>query len=336
MENSFETKTGIKTLLMASQPTLLQAVETFLQVGLAGRSPRTVEWYRKHLVPLAHDLGEEMTVGMVMEADLLDWYARLERRQVRWEGSSRPTAKGRLAPDTLHGYVRAVRLLFKRLMQWGVILENPAAHLELPKLPRSGRPGISDSNVQAILHAAKDDIRDYALLRFLEASGCRRGGIANLQLGDLNLDNDNERLRRRATVHEKGAKERSVVLTPGALQALEAWLELRSKLEIDSPDDDHVFLGREHQGMPWRPMREDGISGVLRRYKERLDLRGSCSPHQWRHRWARKRLQEGMGLSQVSQLMGHEDVSITVRYYGQFTIDQLQDAYDRFVSDPKE
>lgn len=327
---------GVRTLLTAIQPTMRQAVETFLQAGLTGRSLKTVEWYRKRLVPLAQELGEEITVGTVMEADLLDWYARLEHRQVRWVGSSRPSAKGGLSPDTLHGYVRAAKVLFKRLMQWGVILENPAVNLELPRLPKQGRPGISDSNVQAILRAAKDDSRDYAVLRFLEASGCRRGGLANLRLGDLNLDADNERLRRRATVYEKGAKGRSIVLTPGALEALHAWLKVRSQLDIDPADDDHVFLGREHQGELWRAMQVEAISGILRRYKERLSLRGPCSPHQWRHRWARKRLQEGMGLSQVSQLMGHEDVAITVRYYGQFTIDQLQDDYDRFVSDPKE
>lgn len=330
-----EVRTDIRSLLTETQPTLLQAVETFLQVGLAGRSQRTVEWYRKRLRPLAQELGNEMVVGAVMEADLLDWYSRLERRQVRWEGSSRPAAKGGLAPDTLHGYVRAAKMLFKRMAQWGVILDNPAVRLELPRLPRAGKAGISDGNVQAILRAAKDDARDYALLRFLEASGCRRGGIANLRTGDLNLDCDDDRLRRRVAVHEKGAKERSVVITPGALQALEAWLELRSTVEVEPEDDDHVFLGREHQGMTWRPMQEDGISGILRRYKTRLGLKGRCSPHQWRHRWARKRLQEGMPLSLVSQLMGHEDVSITVRYYGQFTIDQLQEAYDRYTSDPK-
>ena len=202
-----------------------------------------------------------------------------------------------------------------------------SADLTMPKLPRQGRKGISEANLTAILEAAKGSLRDYALLRFLESTGVRRGGIEDLRLSDLDLDNPDERLRRRATVREKGEKERTVIMSREALRALLVWLEARPDVPYD-----HVFLGHS-PGQPWHDLSVEGISGILSRYPRRLGIVGACSPHQWRHRWAHHRLHKGMELSQVSQLLGHEDVAITVRFYGQFTVDQLQEAYDRYSDD---
>lgn len=321
---------GLSTLLKISQPTLDQALQTFLFVGVGGKSDETAGWYRKKLTALVGALGPEIPIVSVMEADLLDWYAGLERRTSKWgSGSSHPPIEGKLSAETLHGYVRACRFFFKWLFERKVISENPAEHLPLPKVPRRGKSGISEANLLAILEAARSNVRDFAVLRFLEATGCRRGGVASLLLSDLNLDAADKRIRRRATVREKGDKERTVVMTEAALKAIQAWLEIRVCIA-----DDHVFLGQVNGG-DWKPLQEAGISEMVDRYKLRLGLKGKCSPHEWRHRWARKMLLDGMELSQVSQLLGHEDVSVTVRFYGQFTLDQLQAAYDRFTNTPE-
>ena len=319
---------GLSMLLKISQPTLDQALQTFLYVGVGGKSSETARWYRTKLSDLVNALGSETPIISVMEADLLDWFTSLELRSSRWgNNSSHPRVEGKLSSETLHGSVRACKFFFKWLFEHKVITENPAEHLSLPKIPRRGKSGISEANLKAILEAAQSNIRDYAVLRFLESTGCRRGGVANLLLEDLNLDAADQRIRRRATVREKGDKERTVVMTSTALTALIAWLEIRPAIS-----DEHVFLGQSNGG-EWKPFQEVGISEMVERYKLRLGLKGKCSPHEWRHRWARKRLLDGMELSQVSQLLGHEDVSVTVRFYGQFTLDQLQAAYDKFAGD---
>ena len=35
----------------------------------------------------------------------------------------------------------------------------------------------------------------------------------------------------------------------------------------------------------------------------------------------------------MSQLAGHEDTQVTIRFYGGFAIDDLQDSYDSVVED---
>ena len=315
----------------AAQVTLSQSIATFLKTDMAGKSQNTVSWYRRKLEALSEYLGENRLLLDIMDYDLLDWYAYLDHRQQLYgfeKDSTHPVVEAGLSTYTKHGHVRAVKRFFRWLYQRKVLQADLGEVLKLPKLPKNGRKGISEVNLKAILHSAQGNVRDTALLRFIESTGVRRGGTANLVFTDLDLGNHDPRLRRRATVREKGEKERIVCMSSGALEALEAWLEERPDIH-----DDHVFLGHS-PGQPWHALSDGGISAVVARYKDRLGLKGDCSPHEWRHRWARYHLQHGMELSQVSQLLGHEDVSITVRFYGQFTIDQLQDAFDKHSSEP--
>src|SRR3972149_2398426 len=161
---------GLSTLLKISQPTLYQALQTFLYVGVGGKSSTTARWYRTKLMDLVNTLGSETPIISVMEADLLDWFAGLEIRSSRWGNhSSHPLAEGKLSTETLHGSVRACKFFFKWLFERKVITENPAEHLSLPKIPRRGKTGISEANLKAILEAAQSNVRDYAVLRFLES-----------------------------------------------------------------------------------------------------------------------------------------------------------------------
>lgn len=311
----------------AAQATLRQAVEGFLQVEMLNRSPQTEKWYRHRLEGMIEAIGGDRPLGDIQEVDLVAYQVELSRRnQLYGEKSSRKKVDKTLSKFSLHGHVRAMRRLFKWLNVRGVLAVDLAANLELPQLPKQGKKGISEANLRAIKEAAQGNVRDYAIICFLESTAARRGGVADLRLSDLSLDETDERLRRRVSVREKGEKERTVILSPAALQALEAWLAERP----DTPFD-HVFLGSV--GKFWHPLTPAGITEIIRRYKKRLGLVGPCSPHQFRHRWARHRLQKGMELGQVSQLLGHQDVKVTIDFYGQFGTDQLQDAYDKFLDE---
>ena len=131
----------------------------------------------------------------------------------------------------------------------------------------------------------------------------------------------------RVTVREKGEKERTVFLTKAALAALEEWMFNRPEC-----DAENVFIGTS-PGQPWHALKDASIYGVMRKYAKKAKVKGPWSPHQWRHRFARKLLQEGLDLARLSQIMGHSNSQITVEYYGQFVVDQLQQGYDQFMPD---
>lgn len=330
---------------MTKKPITLQdGFEAFMTVGVLGLSQTTVKWYERRLNKFMEFIDPERELQSIGLNDLLSYQASLERQDSLYAGpdSIRPEIEGSYSPEYLQGLIRAVKTFFKRLAEIGLIDSSPASGWKIPKRPKRTRKGITETNVRRILREAKRRAeeeapfywRDFALFYFLEATGCRREGLCRLTLSDLNLDHQDPRIRRRVIVREKGNKERTVFLHTGALEALNKWLEVRPKVP-----DDHVFIARKTGRAfykilnpswgEWGGLSPDGVTSLLRRYKEALKLSGSCSPHQWRHRWAKVRIQAGMDLSLVAQCMGHESVQVTEAYYAQFSVDELQAAFDR-------
>lgn len=303
MPTSMNTKVGLKV----NQVTILVAAAEFQRVALQGLSPQTKRWYRSRLSLIAAALGETRPLSDVIEQDLI-------QLREKWENRN-------LSPDTLHGYIRALRRFFRWLYARDLLGLDLTRNIPLPKLPKRGRRGISDKHAWMILEAAKEhSVRDYAMLMFFDCTSARRGGVANLKLSDLQLD-EPEPFCRQVRVTEKGMKERIVIMDKETGSALRAWLEVRPS------GSDSVFVTQKG-----KPLTVDSVSEVIDRYKSRLGIKGPCSPHQWRHRWFRRMLQNRMPLALVAQLGGHESTTITYQFYGQFAVEELQEAYDRYHS----
>lgn len=287
---------------------LTDAIETFVSIDMQARAPETCKWYRRKLKALDDALGNRL-LDELLETDLVTWYGLL---------AARP-----LSIYTLHGYVRAARRLFRWLHVRHYVAINLAENLRLPKLPRRGRAGIADQNVVSILEAAFDHPRDYAILTFIESTGCRRAGVAGLRLSDLDLDAP-EPVCRRARVIEKGDKERTVRMSPEALAAMRRWMADRKS------GTDFVFVDeRPHRD---RGLEPGAITLMIARYKKRLGIKGKVSPHQWRHRWCRRLSLSGMPLGLVSQGAGHGSVQVTNDFYGVFTSEEVLSSVDRYYS----
>lgn len=333
--NMEESKTKEQEVQVEGDLTVGMAIAAFLKTGLSGRKANTIDWYRKRLSKLADWLDPETQVDEVTDSDLILWYAALEHLDHKWGGNgSHPDQDGHLSVIYLHSLVRAARVLFKWLARKKKISSNPALGLNFPKIPKTGRKGISDGDALKILRLAgkgleeEDPVRfrDYALFKFTETTGCRLCGLANLRIQDLNLEKP-EPACRQVVVLEKGDKERAVFLTPDAMDALKAWLRKRPQVK-----DDQVFLG-QMVGRDWRPLTEGGIYEIFKRYAEAAGVKNNWSPHQWRHRFGRKLAQRDVSLGVIAQIMGHDDVAITKNYYGMFAVSELQSIYDRSMVD---
>lgn len=213
---------------------------------------------------------------------------------------------------SLHKHTRAVQRFFRWCVEEGFIEYSPADRLPLPKLPMGEAPkNISDENLEILLNAArKKNPRDYAIIRFLADTGCRRGGIAGLKLEDVNLD------RFEAVVREKGHKTRTVFYGQETANAMRKYLEARPKVESN-----RFFIGR--QG----PLSDWGIRQVIRRLTQETGIKGRTNPHSFRHAWARRAIAKGMDLGRVSKILGHSDIRVTHLFYACWTQDELKSSH---------
>lgn len=298
---------AINTIVALQIVTIWNAIESFQQTALSGKSQSTKKWYQSRLSLLAKELGETRPLADVLEVDLF-------KVREKWESQN-------LAPDTLHGYIRATRRLFKWLYKRGLIEVDLIQDLNLPRLPRRGKRGISDHHATLIIEAAKAwSVRDYAILCFFASSSARRGGVSGLQLSDIQLDAPEPQCRQ-VRVMEKGSKERTVIIDSVTLEAMRKWIAVRPG------NSSYVFVSAKGE-----PLKVDSISEIVDRYKKRLGITGKCSPHEWRHAWFRHIISNGLPLTQAAQIGGHEQVQLTYQYYGQYAVDELQQAYDKYFT----
>jgi site-specific recombinase XerD len=305
-------------LQTAREITLSEICQTFIDDELLASSHSTQRWYRSRLNLFVEFFGPSRELSSLTKKDLQHWWKTLEARTT----PKPPT----LSIETFHGYVRAARRLFKWLYEQHLIIDNLGSALKLPKIPERQRKGINDANAKKLIDAMRDHPRDLAIILFMESTGARRGGVASLTLADIDPAAP-EPFCRRATVHEKGERVRTVIMSVDALSALRAWLDRRNS------NTDFVFVD-ERPGHD-NGLAPGGISQIIKRYKKELGLTGRCSPHQWRHRFCRARLKEGMPLSMVSQLAGHKSITVTATFYGNLLVDELQEAYDHYYKPPE-
>jgi site-specific recombinase XerD len=281
-------------------------------------SPATLTWYRSRLAHLVNALGER-DVDTITTNDLRAWRKRLTDQATRYtDDKYHRQQPGKLSPAYVDSFIRAVRALWSWLLSEGYTDRDPTRKLERPPQPKPVRKGITAAARAAMLKAAKagdNPERDFALLKFLDSTGCRRAGAALVRVEDLDLAN------RRVVVREKGRggnnKSRTVHYSAETAAALERWLTWRPKTK-----DTRLFL-----------LTISGISECLERTARRAGVTCPCSPHQWRHAAIRRWLNNGMPLNKASALAGHSSTKVTGDIYGTSSDEELAQARDKWGGD---
>lgn len=281
--------------------TLSQAIELFMLSIEATRAKGTRNYFASTFKRLLAEFGEKELAEITLQ-DLRKWFAEVSK-----EG---------ISTSTLNHIGRSVKRLFKWLKDEG-LAENTAERLEKPKQVINPKPGIGEREMLRMIYAAKAvSPRDLALLLFFADTGCRRGGIRNFRIGDLDL------IHRTAYVCEKGNKTRAVFFSQVTAEALRDYLGGR----LSNGESEHVFLSYNGD----KSLDETGVYRAFRRIAEKAGVKERWNPHQWRHAVARGMLKKGANLAQVSQILGHKDVRVTVMYYGVFSDQDLKRAHDEY------
>ncbi len=230
------------------------------------------------------------------------------------EGYARRTTGRRLA---------AVKSLLKYAVAQGLIESNPALLVVTPK-PEKRLPTVLSKDEARLLMDAPDRStpegkRDAAILELLYATGMRRSELCGLSLADLDLYDGTVR------VLGKGNKERIIPIGAVACDALKAYLAVLSP--SNSGRQGPLFLrsvGDEDQER--KGITGDDLYGIVRRYMKQVTEQSKKSPHVLRHSFATHLLDNGAGLREVSELLGHSSLG-TTQVYTHVTVERLKEAY---------
>lgn len=246
-----------------------------------GASPLTVEWYRMILIRAVRRFGSGRSIDAITAAELRAWTLEL---------------RATLSPESIAGYVRGL----KAFGNWCATEELAAASgfraLRRPKVPRRLIAPFSDAELRSLLAVA--EARERALALVLLDTGLRLAELASLRVGDVRPD---------GTLHVmgKGAKERVVPIGPTARRSLVRYLATRAAVGAGDP----LFCGR------WgRRFSERGIQLAIARLGRRAGVDARCSPHTFRHTFARGYLVNGGDVFSLQQILGHTTLDMVRRY----------------------
>ena len=210
------------------------------------------------------------------------------------------------ASTTIFRNLASIRAFFYFLMGQGVVKENPAVDLELPREERKVPKIMTLEQVEKLLEQPKTSdakgLRDKAMLEVLYATGIRVSELVSLHVDDVNLPFEYIRCT-------TGSKSRMIPIGTKAKEALWEYLKKGRVQLIHNPEETVLFLN--YGG---KKMTRQGFWKIVKNYAEEAGIPGEITPHILRHSFAVHLLENGADLRSVQEMLGHASLSTTQIY----------------------
>lgn len=159
-------------------------------------------------------------------------------------------------------------------------------------------------------------LRNMCIIECLFCLGLRVGEAAALDVGDYNPTDSS------ILIHGKGNKERMLfVSSPAVCRKLNHWLIVRQDLE---PEDSAFFVSKFG-----RRMSIYSIENVFAKYQKIAHISKKATPHSLRHSFATQLLNNGAGIRDVQELLGHSSI-VTTQIYTEISINRKKEVLLRY------
>lgn len=241
--------------------------------------------------------------------------------------------KKNYSSSTMARNISAIRQFFIFLQLEGIIKNNPAELLEMPKKRETIPQFISEDEINRLLSSAKKDtsnygVQFYCMLELLYATGLRISELVELKISDIQKKYRKDGLYTVddfLIINGKGNKERLVPINKSAKDILIKYINLREML----------LNGRKSEWL-WTTMVtfSKNKKDTKVKYKNKdnhisrqifaLNLKqlaidndvdeDKVFPHSIRHSFATHLLHRGADLRVLQELLGHSDISTTQIY----------------------
>jgi len=238
---------------------------------------------------------------------------------------------GNLAKVTQSYHVIAIRSFLKWLTKNDVVVLAPEK-IDLPRTESRSLSFLNRHQVESLLNSPNVDeeagLRDRTILEVLFSTGLRVSELVKLNRDKINFET------REFGIIGKGGRARVVFLSDRAA----GWL--RRYFQEREDDWQPAFIRYAKNKTPKLPKGEDmrltarSVQRIVKKYRRLAKLPVEITPHGLRHSFATDLLQQGAGLREVQEMLGHKNVA-TTQVYTHVTNPQLKKVHDRFHSGNK-
>jgi len=229
--------------------------------------------------------------------------------------------QARQSPASVNRRISTLKSFFSFNRRRAYRIDNPASRIRRPKSTRPLPPMVPLGEMQKLLEGAKPGgndnfaaCRDHLLLSLLYGTGMRRSELLNLRLEDVDL------AAGRVRVLGKRNRVRLIPLPHVVCHELTEYMGQRENVVQDK--EMTVLLVDDH-GMP---IKEHYIYRCIRKLLGYVPGLPRRSPHVLRHTYATHLLDQGAGLQDVKELLGHTSLAAT-QVYTHRSIEKLKEVY---------
>jgi len=269
-------------------------IEAFLQYLARdkGYSPNTLAAYGNDLSQMVAFMAAEEAKGIVRSYDELLKSYLLNLREKRY---SVATAARKVA---------SAKSFFKFMVDSGRLTENPAERLPSPQVKKRGVNFLSPSDFQRLLAepaklTSPEARRDVVMLELLYATGLRISELVALDVENIDLE------RKCVRINSK----REVPFDDRVSSILAKFLRSDRLDLLYDENETALFLNRRGKRLT-----RQGFWQIIKGYASRAGLGDSVTPQTLRHSFAKRKLQNGIELRELQQLLGHAYISSTRVY----------------------
>ena len=278
-----------------------QKIQDFLSFldNEKGYADNTIAAYRNDLTQFLRYLeqqGQYSTWADVNKDTIINYVLNLKEREY--------------TSSTVARKVAAIKSFFHYLVAEKVVVDDPTATLDSPKVKKRLPKAISREDIERLLDAAAEGTsaksqRDHALLEMLYASGMRVTELVSLDVSDVNLASGSVRVRGK----KASSKERIIPVGGRALDALRTYLNKGRMQLVRDPEERALFLNPRGQRLT-----RQGLWLIIKHYVDEVGISEDVTPHTLRHSFAAHKLSQGKSLQDIQKLLGHANISTTQVY----------------------
>lgn len=213
-----------------------------------------------------------------------------------------------MLPSTQARVISGLKSFFSFLMLEQIIMEDPSALLETPRLGKKLPDVLNIEEINGLLNAIDaskpEGMRNKAIIELLYGCGLRVSELTNIKIS--NIFADSEFIK----IIGKGNKERIIPIGATALKYIRIYLEQsRVHVPIKKGYEDYIFLNRRGTGLS-----RISVFTIIKDLALASGLKKSISPHTFRHSFATHLIEGGADLRAVQEMLGHSSITTTEIY----------------------
>ncbi|MDE7451989.1 MAG: tyrosine-type recombinase/integrase [Paramuribaculum sp.] len=229
-------------------------------------------------------------------------------------------ARGGCSQATVRRKVQTLRAFYHYLMRMGLVRENPAADLTLPKLPKPLPVIVRQEETNAAIDCGIDEtdfeeVRDRLILNMLYSTGMRCSELTGLK--DAAVNSRGGELK----VLGKRNKERIIPFGSEMAMMIDSYRALRNETVPVRAEEFFVRPSGE-------PLYRKLVYNIVHKALGSVAHASRLSPHVMRHSFATDMLNNGADLNAVQQLLGHTSLA-TTQIYTHISYKELQQNYQQ-------